>query len=233
MRVGTEFNHLLVFDKGQPTSRLSFSLSNQSGDVVYSSDEEIADGQVSIVIHIPAQFNTLTDRLFEKMVLSWSYTTEARFITESLNYRLEAEIPFPVDPDSVRNMIGVSNIELPDSEIELFSAYLTFLNTLGPNVDLSEFENGGDLNSYKITKSIEAMAALAIFPTLQIRLPRSYDSGTSGYERWNNIDWQALRDSLDQNIRNGLGVVDQNLNEFVPNAVFSLSDLGADAITGA
>lgn len=232
LEAGKKFRHLVQFSSGQPTSDLTYTLYNQNGDVVLTETVPVSVGQVSYLITIPAGSNSLSKPLFEQMTLEWEYTTATEAVDDQVTYMIHTPIGFPVSAKGVRDLLGVDADELPDNEISLFEAYLGMVDLAGEDTDLTLFDTG-DLDSFKIGRAIEALAALAVFPTLQIRLPRKYDSGTSSYERWNNINWEALESSLTGVVNSALLVLDPNY-EIVPVIdIFVLSDRGPDATTGA
>lgn len=233
LEAGKKFRHLIQFSAGQPTSDLTYTLKNQAGDVVVTDTVAISSGQLSYLVEISADDNVLsTGALFEKMTLEWEYTTSTQAIDDSISYLLHIPIGFPVSHEGVRSLLGVNDEELPDSEINLFEGYLAFLTLVGETADLTPYASTGSLATYNVAKAIEACAALSVFPTLQIRLPRKYDSGTSSYERWNSIDWAALAGSLDELLGVGVEIVVPDFSYYDNTAIFVLSDRGPDAITG-
>lgn len=229
---GKKFRHLIQFTSGQPTSNLVYSVKRQDGTVVTSGTVAITSGQLSYLVEIAANLNTLTKPLFEQLTLEWEYTTATQAVDESITYTIHAPLGFPVSHEGVRMKLGVSDEELPDDDISLFEGYVSFKGLVGEDTDLSAFVTSGNLDSYKITKAIEALAALALIPSLQIRLPKKYDSGTSAYERWNTIDWEGLIAELNNLVAAGLDVVITDFDYYSDNPIFVLSDRGPDAITG-
>lgn len=233
LEAGKKFRHLVQFTSGQPTSDFTYTLYNGAGDTVLTDTVPVAVGQLSYLIEIPAVNNVLTNPLFEQFTLEWSYTTASEAIDGEVKYTLHAAINFPVSEDGVRNLLGVTAEEVPSNEINLFEGYLSFLSIVGEATDLSAYEGAGTFDSFQITKAIEAATALLIFPSIQIRLPKIYDSGTSSYERWTTIDWAALHGELNAKLYAGVEVVDAEI-ELVPVIdIFVLSDRGTDPTTGA
>ncbi len=231
MESGTDLKHLVLFNKGQPTSNLTYTLFNQDGNIVETDSVSTNLGQMSYLIEIAGSSNTLSKPLYEQMKLQWSYTTADSAIVDSFKYLLHTPILFAVSKDSVRSLLGVNEDELTDQEIDLFAGYLAFLDKLPTGADLSAYENAGTFNSYRISGAIEASTALSIFPTMQIRLPKRYGSGTSEYERWTSIDWEALGAELSSKLMTGLNVIDPDLQLFELTDIFGLSTAPVDVIT--
>ena len=139
---------------------------------------------------------------------------------------------FPVTKQGVRDLLGVTDEELPDNEINLFEGYMAFRKYVGESIDLTVYEADGSFDAFKIKKAIEASTALLVFNTLQVRLPRKYDSGTSSYERWNNVDWATMRAAIEAHLTAAYELLDATADVFPLVDIFVLSDRGPDAITG-
>jgi len=233
METGTDLKHLVLFEKGQPTSDLTYTLIDQSGAALDSGTAVISQGQMSYLIEVSGALNVMSKSLIEQMTLTWSYTTATESVTETYKYKLHAAIPFPVGADSVRNMLGVSEEEVRESDIDLFAGYLSFRQELPDTTDFAALGAAGDFDTYRIATAIEAATALLLLPTLQVRLPKAYNSGTSEYERWNSIDWDLLNAELSTKLLTGLNVIDEDLELFEVIDIFALSDAPTDVITGA
>lgn len=229
---GKKFRYLVQFTSGQPTSDLTYTLYNQDGTVILTEVVPIIVGQLSEIIEIPGGSNALSKPLFEKMTLEWEYDTATEAIIDSVSYIIHLPIGFPVSEEGVRNLLGVDVEELPDEDVELFNGFMSFLKLVGSDVDLTAFIDSGDYDSYQITKAIEAATALALLSSLQIRLPRKYDSGTSSYERWNTIDWEGLAAELYGYLQIGVVIVLPDYELWPDLDIFVLSDRGPDQITG-
>lgn len=231
-QAGKKFRHLVQFLSGEPTSDLTYTLYRQDGSAVLTETAPISQGQLSYLITIPAGSNSLLEPLFEPMTLEWEYTTATEAVDDSLTYVIHAPIGFSATTEGVRALLGVNDEELEDREIRLFEGYMAFRRYIGEDVDLATYETDGSFDGYQLTKAIEAATALTILPTLQVRLPRKYDSGTSAYERWNNIDWATLRAELESHLTVALELVDPTAELYPVVDIFVLSDRGPDPITG-
>ena len=124
MQTGTSFQHLVLFDKGQPTSDLTYALYDQDNNLHTTDTVEVDEGQVSYLIEIDGAENTLGKPLFEQMKLQWSYTTATESVSDEFLYRLHIDTGFDVSEDNVRNMLGVDEEEIPNQDIDLFAGYL-------------------------------------------------------------------------------------------------------------
>ena len=233
IEAGTGFRQLVQFLSGEPTTDFTYTLYNEAGGVVVTNTVTIPTGSVSYTIEITGAQNAITNPLFETMRLEWSYDTAEEAILDSVKYTVYAAIAFPADQDAVREFLGVNADELPDHEIDILKGYVKFRSEIGDTTDLSAYEGAGTFDSYRITKAIEAATALLLLPTLQIRLPKKYDSGTSSYERWTTMDWDALAAKISDAFNDGILVVDPAYEPFPIIEIFGLSVRDADPITGA
>lgn len=232
MQSGSDLKHLVLFDKGQPTSNIDYSLKRSEGTEIASGSLSVSNDQLSVLIEVAGSLNTLTKPLYEQLSLTWSYTTQSEAISGSYSYRLEAPIPYSVSTQGVRDLLGTTVEELPDEAIKLFSGYIDFIQPMAP-LGIEPPKDLGDASSYQIAQAIEATTALGIIPSLAIRLARRYSSGTSEYERWNDVDWDELKLGLQIIAYKGLEAIDDRLVDQEVPALFVLSNLDTDPITGA
>lgn len=232
MQSGSDLKHLVLFDKGQPTSNIDYSLKRSEGTEIASGSLSVSNDQLSVLIEVAGSLNTLTKPLYEQLSLTWSYTTQSEAISGSYSYRLEAPIPYSVSTQGVRDLLGTTVEELPDEAIKLFSGYIDFIQPMTP-LGIEPPKDLGDALSYQIARAIEATTALGIIPSLAIRLARRYSSGTSEYERWNDVDWDELKLGLQIIAYKGLEAIDDRLVDQEVPALFVLSNLDTDPITGA
>lgn len=233
-RENTPFTHVVEFASGSPTGAFSYSVRDDDGTIVNGLENVIVPigiGMISARIDIPASANTVSKPVFETRTISWNYPTASGTVNGSHSYVLQRSIPFPATPEGVRQLLGVTEKEVPDERIDVLGAYLRFRKPLTtPDAALLPFITSGDADSYTITRAIEAVAALELLPTLQISIARRFDSGTNSYERWNRIDWDALAAKLEGMVYEATILVEPTL-ELAINPILVLSTR-TDPLTG-
>lgn len=233
-REATPFTHIVEFASGAPTGAFSYSLYDSDGNIVNGLEDIVVDigiGAISARIDIAADANIVSKPLFETRTITWTYPTGTGTENGSYRYVLQKDIPFPATPEGVRQLLGVTADETPDDRIDLLGAYLAFREPFtDPDAALAQYETSGDENSYKITRAIEALAALEILPTLQISLAARLDSGTNSYQRWNKIDWEGMIERLNGYVQEALIIIDPLLG-FAISPIFLLSTR-TDPLTG-
>lgn len=191
MRAGTTLTQLVEFSEGFPDGDISWELLNARGIQVASGVVTPAADSVSAVITVSAAENAIeADTLASPRELNWSYTLGGLIQTGRLRYRLEAFLPLGLSEEGVRRKLGLEEHELADADIDLVGAYGRFQETVGED-DLDQVEIDGGHPALLACDGIEALAALALVPTLQIKLAAKESSGTNQFQR-NKIDWDAL-----------------------------------------
>lgn len=161
-------------------------------------------GAISVDITVLATHNTLLPgAMLGDRELSWQFEGDY----DLHRYRLEASIPFGVSPEGVRQKLGLSAADLSDAEIPLLKAYLTFQSRVGSTLLAAVTD---DLTILTVTDAIEAGAALAVLPTLQVRVAEKESSGTNQFAR-GSIDWAALAGVLAALVSEGEGLVNPAL----------------------
>lgn len=200
MRSGTAFTHLVEL-VGTPDGALTWALTDAGGTAVTNGTITPDVGAVSVLLTIPSINNTLGVGIRTgSRDLTWSYAVEGVIQSGSVQYLLEARIPFAVSPMGVRTKLGLGAVEdLGDDEIPLMKAYLVFEESVG-SVELAAVT--GDLAQLRVVDAIEAIAALSLLPSLQVRIAERESSGTNQYAR-GKIDWQQLQEDLQAMVQEG------------------------------
>ena len=231
----TPFTHIVEFVSGSPTGTFSYSVYDEDNLIVNALENVVIPlgaGAISARIDVPAAANAVSKPLFETRTITWTYPTASGTVNGSHSYVIQKRIPFPATPEGVRQLLGVSEKEVADEQIDLMGAYLAFRKPFtDPDAVLLPYMTSGDEDSYRVTRAIEALAALEILPTLQLALARRFDSGTNSYERWNRIDWEALAAKLNGMVYEAAVIVDPLL-ELAISPIFVLSTR-TDPLTGA
>ena len=185
-----------------------------------------------MLLTVPGTANTCSLPLFEGRTLTWSYPTDKGLVSQSVRYRVEKQIPFHVSNVGVRSKLGVEDNELEDRDINLLSAYATLASKYDAGV-LDAIAPLGNLSTLRVIDAIEATAAIAALPSLQLAVAKSEDSGTNKYSRFGSVDWDLLRAGLQDYvdvIDNMIGV-DPDL--LIGLVFFRTAGSGTDRVTGA
>lgn len=139
---------------------------------------------------VPASnFSLAVDELSKFLFMEVTFITDGQQITWSSPVRVVRFKPITVTPLQVRNLLGASNEELPDSVFDVYAGYL----------EVSEILNG-DLFS-DVTKVVHANKALLLhvaitqIPTLPLRLLKTREVDDHKMTR-QSIDYVTLQGEL-------------------------------------
>lgn len=188
MRAGQEFKHLVTFENGAPTGSIAWALYSLDDTEITSGTVVPGPGAVSAEIVVAAAYNQLSAGTLRNLRrLEWTYDSTIG----AFEYTIEGRVPLPVSPRGAREKIGVTPQELPDDDIDLINAYWQMQRL----ADISSYEGIETADAHRIADGIEALAALAVLDTLQVRIAQTESSGTNEFQRF-KIDWEKLRAQL-------------------------------------
>jgi hypothetical protein len=230
-RNGTAVNVLVDFSTGFPDGNIAWSLYDETGVEIDNGTITPAPLSVSAFIITPSSENTLAvGELVGYRDLVWSYSTNGQIINGDKRYVLEALPPYGATPEGVRNKLGVDIHEVPDEEISMARAYYNLL-TLAGDPDLSSF-TPTSRQRLTLSDGIEALAALALIPTLQIRLALKESSGTDTYQR-QAMDWDLLASDLRSMVTDAIVIWVPTFDPLASaGAIFILATPATDPLTG-
>lgn len=231
VRAATAASFPVLFSSGHPDGDVDWEVRGPDGALLDSGALVIPADAVSTVVTVPAASNTLlVGELHSYRDVSWSYTVAGVVINGEERYTVEARLPFGVSPNGVRSKLGVERTDLPDADIGLVAAYLSFEEQVTQDRLLAVSDPATQI---AVTNAIEAIAALAVLPTMQLRVATKESSGTNQYQR-QKIDWEAIGLHLEGMVHTGLGAVIPGFDtteDFGPLLV--LATPSVDPLTGA
>lgn len=229
---GSPFAHLIDFGTGSPVGAISYQLLGNDGVAVVHSGTVTPDaGAVSSLLVIDAPHNTVATPLFETRTLTWNYTTATGLVSDRVTYRVNRPIPFAVSTVGVRNKLGIATHELTDDMIDLVRAYADLADMID---GLDVVAVSGDRGTLLATDAIEALAGLAVLPSLQLRAGQSEKSGTDAFSRYGEIDWDWLRLELRIHVERAREALDPVYDATGENLqTFGTAPRSPDAVTGA
>lgn len=229
VRDGSSMSALVEFLTGKPTAGIDWKLFAPGGVLLTAGNMPVPADAVSVFLKVDGGFNALVPGMMSSYRdLEYEYDVGGRIVAGQVRYTIEARVPFGVSPDGVRRKLGIDDpSDLPDSDIGLVVAYQSFARLVGASV----LADATDDNT-QVRDAIEARAALALLPTMSVRIAQKEDSGTSSFQR-QVIDWEGIGASLQALVVEGV----ESLNiEYNPTtgfgAIFLLAGPQTDAFTG-
>jgi hypothetical protein len=201
---GSPFAQLIEFRTGLPTGAISFTLIGNAGEVLVDDEVTPDVGALSHLLVIDGAHNGVAQPLFENRTLVFSYLTATGVVSDRVTYRVDKPIPFVASADGVRLKLGIEKHELADEEIDLVTAYAQ-LTSFG---DPTPYQSSGDRNSLLMVHAIEAIAALVVVGTLQLKIAQREDSGTNKFIRYAGPDWLRIESDLHVHIARARQLLD-------------------------
>lgn len=196
-RAGQALSFPVLFSSGHPDGNVDWEVRSSDGALLDSGALIVPADAVSVVVTVPASANALASgELLATRDVSWSYSVAGVVINDEQRYAIEGRLPFGVSPDGVRSKLGVDRTDLPNSEISLVGAYYAFEEGIGTDVLASVSDPS---TSLAVTNAIEALAALALLPTMTVRIAAKESSGTNQFQR-GKIDWSSVQLSLESTV---------------------------------
>lgn len=229
VRSGFGFTVPILFSSGTPDAGVSWRLLDALGVERASGTAAVLPGDVSLNLAVTGSFNQLGfGVLFDSRDLEWTYAVGGQIVNGELRYSIEARAPYGASNSGVRAKLGVEEKDLPDNDISLIRAFVSFRDTVTA-VRLAAVTDEADLLA--VRDAIEAQAALSLIPTMAVRVAVSEDSGTNAYKR-QTVDWGAVAESLSSIIDKAVSAIDPTYSAAPAGTLFVLATPDTDPFTG-
>lgn len=229
VRSGLPLSIPVLFSSGHPDGDVSWRLLGTSGDLIASGAVVVPPDALSINLPIASEHNTLAaGSLFASRDFEWSYTTDGAVVNGEERYSVEARAPYGAANAGVRSKLGVEPKDLPDGDISLIRAFVSFRDIVTAERLVAVAD---DATLLSVRDAIEAQAALNLIPTMAVRVAVSEDSGTNAYKR-QSVDWGAIAESLSAIINDAIIAVNPAYDPSPTGALFILATPSTDPFTG-
>lgn len=167
-------------------------------------------------VTIPAASNVVTTS-WENRYISVFFISAGGTHSLKVSYRLSEFLPLSVTPQSVRDLLGVDDRELPDSAIDLLGSYFQILDQSGPAISDALTLTGS--RNQAVNTAVMLRAALNILPSLPLRLMITIREEDSSASRLKAIDFDklesSLRSALSDTLNKAMGVASGGQSNFV------------------
>ena len=147
-----------------------------------------------VAIPVLAANNAITGD-FEVRTLIVNYKVNGGSRQQQVQYRLIPFIPLAVSCDDVRALVGFSKKELPDSDLNIYTAYLEVVDDVGLEF-VTPALTAKDNTTLSLNRAVVCRALIAILPSLQMRALHRAKRKTAEVSRFSKIDFGALADWL-------------------------------------
>ena len=186
---GRDFTFVIPLDGPlQVADSVTWTLRDQTGAVKSTAKPSLAAGAKVISIMISAATNTkssatLTESRF--LEVSWA-SAEGTQIFE-LPYVLVDWIPLRVQASDVMSILGLDEVELSQTEIDIMSSALFVKDDVGSLVfDVALV--AGDLSTNRINQLVAVHAAIELAPSLQLRVADTIKTDTVMFQRYRGLN---------------------------------------------
>lgn len=188
---------------------------------------EASAGETVLSVEVPAEGNSKSGDTESRFLrLDWRSGGKSR--RTFFGYLVIDWAPLMTTTDEVRSLLGAHVSEVRDTEIDLWAAWLALRATLGGAEAMTRLR-ATDQRALQMNRAIACRAAIEVALWMKPRLAMKMSSETLSFQRFQNVDIDAL-------VRD-LGAMEQSLlypdsEVSAPAAFFELSATRADAITG-
>lgn len=205
-----------------------------SADPVYTNiTAAVTSPATSVLIKTVANSNTLASGAKmerRNLVVTFTYATQS--YTLEYPYLLVPVISLAVGAREVRTVLGVNDLELPDTDIDLRQAYWDVARDIDEDTgedDLDEMLEGATSDTVVANRAIVLKCALGLIPTMPLRVMTSEEGEGKSFTR-GRVDWTALGDRLSAEYSRSLELI--GATDAVTQDILVLTE-ETDPVTGA
>jgi hypothetical protein len=221
-------NQPVVPDVGSVT----YTIRNQAGaampgleDIAYVTTA----ATYQMVILVPSSAHQIDpSRVFERRSVIVKFTIQGQELQLNRAYRVVPEPIHSVSAQQVRAFIGIEDHELPDADIDLFSAFLTVQKEVGADLLASTLASG-TAEEIAANTLISMRAVLDVLPSAKQRMAQSEKNGVKEFSRVDLKELDKLKAEAESRYQEALDLVVVK-TEVTPT--YFLITTNTDAITG-
>ena len=211
-------------------SAASITVLKNDGSVADSINDApltVGTGATSAVYTISANANAMTlPSELRYVIVKFTYGGKPYQYQDI--YNLRTNLLVPTTKQEVRNLVSMTETELPDDQIDLYFAYSQLNDDLDGSLG-SLISTGSEYLS-KIQVALAAKAAMNSCALLELMIYQSEQADNTIYRRFETIDFQELMGRLA-----GIysAVVDLVLDVAADSVTIFIAATGTDPVTGA
>lgn len=209
-------------------SSATATIRDQTGAVLVA-NEPLPVDTTSALLEIPGANNALAPgSVYENRFVVVVFVHEGRQHRQELSYRVRPFVAVTATPKDVRRELGLDPSELPDDDIDVYSAYLTLEQEYG--IRFVDALSGGNLSASLVQKAIAVRAAIELTFSLPFRAGVRFASEGNQFQRKDDFDPVAIRIALGQRLSGMIDVILQEDTLVTPSMSLATP---VDVITGA
>lgn len=144
-------------------------------------------------------------------------------------YKLTTFIPINATPEDVRNILGLREKELKDSEIDLYEAYFQLVDNAPLLLDALK---ASDSRTLYANRAIALKAAIELIPSMPIRTLKEESLNNASAVRA-SIDWELLAAQLSGQLSDSLELIVEEAVVSVGATPLLVLSIPIDPVTNA
>lgn len=144
-------------------------------------------------------------------------------------YLIKDSIRLPISKQDVRSILGVTDVELTDPDIDLIEALYLAQQDI-PETDIEAIFTSGSALVPAAIIAVKTKAAILASVCIENYMLQSEQADTSVYKRFMEIDFEAMRKALQERYNAAINVVAGVTDPTVP--LLSTMAVGVDNVTG-
>lgn len=179
-------------------SSASITLTKNDGTVVGGVNDtalNIGAGATHSVYSFSGANNTAT-LVYELryVTVKFVYNSKTYYVRDF--YTIRSNLRLPVTPDDVRTLVGMTESELSDEQIDLFKAY-SQLQADVTEANLDTILSSGSALIPQVQLGIQAAAALNALIMIETMLLQSEQADNTIYKRFSKVDFESALKRLE------------------------------------
>jgi hypothetical protein len=160
-----------------------------------------------ISLAIPSSVQTLDSaKSFEQRTVFIDYTVAGKSQTQEKHYFVTNRLNVRVTPRDVISYLSIKDGEIFEDEVQITPAYFTVRDTLGSAV-FDAALSSGDMTQLRVNEAVKLQAAMYFLTTLELRALRKAGGDGASFNRFEKIDFKAMRVNIQQELATALNDV--------------------------
>ncbi|WP_185828259.1 hypothetical protein [Rhizobium ruizarguesonis] len=182
-----------------------------------------------LTILVPSSAHQIDpSRSFERRSVVIKFTVQGQEVQLTRAYRVVPEPVHTITGQQIRAFIGIEEHELPDTDIDIFSAFLTVEKEVGAS-DLVNALTSGTTDELAANTLICMRAVLDVLPSAKQRMAQSEKNGVKEFSRVDLKELDKLKIEAEKRYQEAL---DQVVVKTEVTPSLFLITTNTDAITG-
>ena len=183
-----------------------------------------SDTFANVAITTAANTKTL---VFEFRTALINFQYNSKNYSTRIKYGLATRLDIPVMEDEVRAIIGLTEEEWPNNQIDIQAAYLTVDDAISASA--SNIIDGGTALLRDLIEAIKLRAIIDVLPAVELMANQSIQVDNTVASRFSKIDFAVLRKNIEDRYSSALLGIEASVGTVPDIAILGEGD---DPVTG-